>query len=324
LPNGDRNDNPLALQVEQVSHSSSSPSTWITVANRKLCGVIASSFTCSRGRALWELNRKDWNLPLSKLDKLLCGGYLILSDYAAGTFPPQFLDEAAAHQAEIDYTTSLPGLSRDEAMTSSLRKPFWNSVAFARYARHFAYLLRVFEELGLAPKNRLLELGCGAGWMAEFLALYGYVLTGTSICPDDITVAQQRMKGVEGRGIVGCLRFVRCPMESVDEHVRDETPFDGVFVYEALHHAFDWRRAIQATYHCLRPGGWLVLANEPNRLHTFVSYRVAKLSNTHEIGFHRKQLLAHLAACGFGEARIFKPKPDNFITPHWLAARRLR
>jgi SAM-dependent methyltransferase len=51
--------------------------------------------------------------------------------------------------------------------------------------------------------------------------------------------------------------------------------FDGVFVFEALHHAFDWRQAIQASFHCLKEGGWLVLANEPNLLHTYISYRVA-------------------------------------------------
>jgi hypothetical protein len=95
-----------------------------------------------------------------------------------------------------------------------------------------------------------------------------------------------------------------------------------VFVFEALHHAFDWRKAIRASYNCLKPGGWLILAQEPNVVHTFVSYRVSKLANTHEIGMSRKALLQELRLCGFSETLVFQPKINDLLSHHWMAGRR--
>jgi len=111
-------------------------------------------------------------------------------------------------------------------------------------------------------------------------------------------------------------------MESVHEVLQEQESFDGVVVFEALHHAFDWRRAMESAYLCLKAGGWLVLANEPNLLHTFISYRVARLSNTHEIGLSRKALTREMRRVGFKETRVFAPKPNNLVSPHWLAARK--
>ena len=41
-------------------------------------------------------------------------------------------------------------------------------------------------QLGIGPSNRLLELGCGAGWMAEYFAMMEYDVAGTTIAPPDV------------------------------------------------------------------------------------------------------------------------------------------
>jgi ubiquinone/menaquinone biosynthesis C-methylase UbiE len=55
-------------------------------------------------------------------------------------------------------------------------------------------------------------------------------------------------------------------MEEVCAATEHLGPFDAVFVYEALHHAYDWRKACAEAYRCLKPGGWFLLCNEPNLL----------------------------------------------------------
>jgi 2-polyprenyl-3-methyl-5-hydroxy-6-metoxy-1,4-benzoquinol methylase len=296
-------------------HTNSTPRRTI---RRRIAGWLASSTVFRYGERLFEANRRDWHFPLSKMGKLAAGAYIILRDYSEGRFPPVFADQARAYRAEIDYLQSLPGLNVNDAQEGNLRKPFWGSANVRKYCSSFVRLLQTFERLGLKPQSRLLELGCGTGWMAEFLATSDYQVVGTSIAPMEIEVARRRVDALRAKGLNGSLNFAVSPMESVDEVVAGE--FDCVFVFEALHHAFDWKRAVRAAYRRLRPGGWLVLANEPNVFHTFIAYRVARLSNTHEIGFRRRDLVRELTSAHFQRIRVLAPRFNNLVSPHWIAA----
>jgi 2-polyprenyl-3-methyl-5-hydroxy-6-metoxy-1,4-benzoquinol methylase len=276
-----------------------------------------------RAHILWEQNQRDWHLPLSKLDKLLVGSRLILHDYARGEFPPSFQDQQQAYEAEIAYKYSLPGLDVREVTDGLMRKPFWFGPSLKSYLMSFIDLASALERVGIHPPQKLLELGCGTGWMAEFLALMNFDVLGTSISHHEIEDARARVESVRAKKLAGVkLNFRVAPMETIDQEVTDQVPFDGVYVFEALHHAYDWRQAVHASYHCLKPGGWLVIANEPNVLHTFVSYRVAKLSNTHEIGFSRRELMQQLQRTGFRNLTVLKNRVATFIRPHWIAAQR--
>src|SRR6266496_313823 len=162
---------------------------------RAAAGWVSSSFLLSEGRELFELNSRKWTLTLSKWGKLMAGCYIILKDYSEGRFPPTFDDQSKAYQAEVDYNESLPGIGFAEHQQSHMRKPFWGPEVFRKYCRDFVRLLLVFEQLDLKPGCRLLELGCGVGWTAEFLAISGYSVVGTTIAPNDIKIAEKRAEG---------------------------------------------------------------------------------------------------------------------------------
>lgn len=289
---------------------------------RSLAGWLAGSWAMQRGRTLMEANRKNWNLPMSKLDKLFAGTYLIATQYSSGLFPPKFDDRAAAHEAERQYLHNQPGVNPEAAREANARKPFWNAHSFARYSRDFGRLLKVLENLGLVPGNHLLELGCGGGWMASFLAVTGYNVLATTIGGPDIETAARRKRAFEALDLSNSLRYDVSPMEEVDRLAGCLDAFDAVYVYEALHHAFSWQEALQSALRCLRPGGWLVVASEPNALHTFISYRAAYLAGTHEVGFSRSQLVRGVEEAGFENLRFFAPAWNNLVSPFWLAARR--
>lgn len=289
--------------------------------SRRLAGWLAGSPVTGPGKRLMEANLRDYHMPLGKVGKVLAGTWLILRDHADGRFPPTFEDQQKAYQGEIDYFASIPGAARERMIADHVVKPFWNGKSFGQYAGDLARLMRMLEELGVPADGKLLELGCGCGWMAEFLAIRGYDVTGTTIAPDDVGIGENRVKALVARGLPPRLRFRVAPMESVDEAVRDLGRFDAAFVFEALHHAFDWRRSIQAAARTLRPGGWLVLANEPNRVHTLVSYRVGRLTNTHEIGMSGNELREEMRLAGLRDIRVFQPRWENWVTPHWMAGR---
>ena len=288
---------------------------------KTMAGALASSAVFRRGRTLFAENSRNWNLPLSKLDKLWTGSWLILDDYCKGVFPPTFPDQQKAYQAEKDYRFSLPGVTSAEVARSCMTKPFWLGLHGRNYLTHFNQLTASLELTEVRPPAKLLELGCGSGWMSEFLATIGYDVCGTTISDDDVADACRRVKSLEAKGLSPALRYIAAPMESVHQKVAAGS-FDAAFVYEALHHAFDWREAVHSAHACLRDGGWLLICNEPNALHTCVSYRVARLSNTHEIGFSKRELKAELEKTGFKKIISTGVTLHCWFRPHWLLAQK--
>ncbi|HWB58897.1 MAG TPA: class I SAM-dependent methyltransferase [Chthoniobacteraceae bacterium] len=294
-----------------------SPSKW-----QRAAGCLAGSFLFKGTAALWERNEKDWYLPLNKFQKARVGIYLVLRDYARGLFPPQFPDQAKAHENERLAFSRIPGLAPGDVLRDAARKPFWNAPAADKLLADFAFLLVWMERLGIHAPARVIEIGCGPGWMSEFFAMEGYDTLGTSIAPCDLPIWEGRVNACKARGTGARLRFAVCEMENVDKLAEAQGKFDCCVVYEALHHAHDWRATVKAVANVLKPGGWFLVAAEPNVLHTVVSYRVALLTHTHEVGISRPQFIAELQGSGFDEIKLLKNKFDDHVSPHWIAARK--
>ena len=282
--------------------------------------ALRTAVRSAGARELFEKNSRDINLRLSKWEKVRCGCWLILRDFSDGRFPPRFLDPAQAHAAEVDYGHALPGLDHAEFLDAEMRKPHWGSVAFRSYARDYERLLRLIERVTTKEHGSLLELGCGSGWLAEFLANEGYAVVGTTISPDDIAQATRRADAIRIKGLKTPLSFKVGAMETVDELFGDQERFDVVYVFEALHHAYDWRASVRSAHTCLKPGGWLLIANEPNELHTLIAYRGARLANTHEVGMRKSDLVSELRSTGFSEVRVIGPRLNNRVSRHWVMA----
>jgi len=289
---------------------------------RRVSGCVARSPFFARGRKIWEENSKDYRLPMTRWEKLICGLYIILKDYSTGEFPPRHEDIEETHLAEIAYHTTRPGVDEEKAFEANMRKPFWAGSYGAQFFRKFADLAEFIQRACIKPGSRLLELGCGAGWTAEFLALMKFDVTATSISPFEIEQAQRRIASIEARGLPCELRYVVAPMEEVDHHVAEYAPFDGVYVFQALHHAHDWVQTIRAAHNCLRDGGWIFILSEPNVAHIFISHRVAKITNTHEVGFSRHGLARALRETGFKEIRVLKNRFHWGVKEHWIMAQK--
>jgi 2-polyprenyl-3-methyl-5-hydroxy-6-metoxy-1,4-benzoquinol methylase len=271
---------------------------------------------------LWEQNQKDRNLSFSKWDKLRIGAYLVLSDYAQGVFPPTFPDREQAHLNEINTRFTTPGTVLDELERGEMIKPFWANPHLEKYLQNFLRLVRAFDAVNIHPPAKILELGGGAGWTAEFLAQMGFHVVSTTISPFDVALTQKRAAALKIKGLPAKLEALVATMEKVADQVKEQSPFDAVFVFEALHHAFDWRESIDSCFSCLRKGGWFLLCNEPNFLHTAISYRVARLTTTHEVGFRKSELIRQLRKTGFQKVISLGKKPHLLFRPHWLLAQK--
>lgn len=271
-----------------------------------------------------EKNLQDWNYPLSKVEKIWVGSYLILRDYSEGQFPPRFANEQTTFAAEKAYYDKLQtlGKSADELRTGAMRKPFWHGGICAKYMRDYGRIQSALFSTGLQPPARLLEVGCGSGWVAEFLAATGFDVLATDLDPNSAEYLERRGNSLAAKDLPHNLHFRATAMEYVRDQTADLEPFDAVYVYEALHHAYDWRKALKSFYDGLRPGGWCFIFSEPNALHTFVSYRLGKLSNTHEIGIPTHSLKKQLRAIGFTKIKVLHNHVHFWIKPNWIVAQK--
>jgi cyclopropane fatty-acyl-phospholipid synthase-like methyltransferase len=167
-------------------------------------------------------------------------------------------------------------------------------------------------------------LGAGSGWMSEFLAVMKFKAIATTISHNSIKQIESRISSLKQKEFPVTLQCYETPMESVAEFFKNKNvlPFDAVFVFEALHHAYDWQKSLKSAFDCLDRGGWLIICNEPNLVHTFVSYRIAKLSNTHEIGMSKLSLMKTLKQIGFRKVVCLNNRLHLLIKPHWIAAQK--
>lgn len=287
-----------------------------------LSGALSRSPLYKKAEQLRQANEENYWLPLNRVEKLYLGSHMILQDYAEGNFPPTFEDQSLAYEAEQNFFFALPGVDAEAALESDLRKPFW--LGNERYLKYFLELCDALRVCGIKPPQTILELGAGSGWMSEFLALMRFRAIATTIGESSVEQIGRRSKSLEAKGFSNSLIGFQAAMESIDDTLKQkgESPVDAVFVFEALHHAYDWQKTFDAVYNSLKPGGWFVICREPNLLHTFVSYRAAKLSNTHEIGMSRTAMLKVLREVGFQRQIVLKNRLHFWVKPHWIAAQK--
>lgn len=96
---------------------------------------------------------------------------------------------------------------------------------------------------------RIIEVGCGAGWLCPTLAQFGRV-TGTDLSDEVLTRASQRMPDVEF--VAGDFMALEFP----------EGTFDVVVTIEMLSHVADKDAFMAKITRLLKPGGLMMMATQ--------------------------------------------------------------
>lgn len=286
--------------------------------SQRIALYLSGSLLLRAGKILHENHLTDWQLGGSFVRKSMANAYLILNDYGKGLFPPKLPPREETFKIEREQFESWEFQSLDKTVAEAMTKPFSFPLHLLKcYTWAYVSIIETFNRRGIKPGSKLLEFGCGMGWLAELLTYQGYHVTGTTIAPIDIKHAKRRIGLLKERGIQSKLDFFCSPMEEMHKHIDPTEPFDATFCFEALHHAFDWRESLDAAAKCIRPGGQLFLFSEPPTLHTFICYRSAKILKTHEIGFKRKELVSHLKSLGLTDIEVRQPVHIEKIRDFW-------
>jgi SAM-dependent methyltransferase len=124
----------------------------------------------------------------------------------------------------------------------------------ARCLRTFAH---VVELLQLDIRAQVLDIGCGPGWLSEFLSRCGYSVTGVDISPDMVEIARDRVTAIGeiGPGIEVQAEFHAMPVRQMPWSSR----FDAVILYDTMHHFDDELETLAVIRRTLVPGGQLFI-----------------------------------------------------------------
>ena len=124
--------------------------------------------------------------------------------------------------------------------------------------RHFCDFANIAVKLALPPGSRILDVGCGSGWLSEYFARLGYVVKGIDISPDLIEMSRERVArvayGVDHETPLRC---------TFDVHDIELAPlpekFDAVLCYDSLHHFEDEKAVLRHIAAMLNTGGVLFI-----------------------------------------------------------------
>jgi 2-polyprenyl-3-methyl-5-hydroxy-6-metoxy-1,4-benzoquinol methylase/glycosyltransferase involved in cell wall biosynthesis len=153
-------------------------------------------------------------------------------------------------RAAIEYVAKLDAERRHYLST----KPFYNLAnkppkhagegMDAETFRHFCDFANIAVALALPPGSRILDVGCGSGWLSEYFARLGYIVHGIDISPELIEMARDRVTrvgyDVDHETKLQCTFAVH----DIESAALDEQ-FDGVVCYDSLHHFEDERAVIR-------------------------------------------------------------------------------
>jgi len=167
-------------------------------------------------------------------------------------------------RAALDYPRML-----DAERSYYLRtKPFYNLAnkpdkhlgdgMDAETHRHFTDFANMASVLALPAGAKILDVGCGSGWLSEYFARLGYDVTGIDISEDLIRMARERVERVPYN--VDHETQLRCRFLTADIELEPlPEKFDAVICYDSLHHFEDERTVCSNLAAMLGVGGLLFI-----------------------------------------------------------------
>lgn len=226
---------------------------------------------------------------------------------------PDNLNPPAPEQQPADHTTRDRELF-DRIATEYCRKDLLPASRAARRHR----LLQTLQAVPFASDSTVLEVGCGAGFAAQYLQGHISRYCGVDYSENLIRYARRHNAGA---GI-----------EFVTQNIRDFQPdqsFDLIFAIGLLHHLDDLDTTLPSLVSLLKPGGWFI-ANEPQPANPVISIarRVRKRFDSKYSSDQRELSAQELRdACrraGLSELRLqpqglfSTPFAEVPLSPQWL------
>lgn len=165
--------------------------------------------------------------------------------------------------------------------------------------RTFAHIV---DHLGLGLRDQVLDVGCGPGWLSEFLTRCGYAVTGVDVSEDMVAIARERVAAIEepvGADVDAVAEFHAMPALDLPWRSR----FDAAILYDAMHHLDSEVETLKAIRNALVPGGRIFIHEgvrpEPGSAGEQFLIEEMERYGTLESPFDAEYLVAIITEAGF-------------------------
>jgi SAM-dependent methyltransferase len=171
--------------------------------------------------------------------------------------------------------------------------------------RTFAHIV---EHLDLGLRDQVLDVGCGPGWMSEFLTRSGYAVTGVDVSEDMVAIARERIAGINGEvgaGIKPFAEFHAMPVLELPWRAR----YEAAILYDTMHHFDNELETLGVIRRTLAPGGRIYIHEgvrpEPGSAGERFLIEEMREYGTLESPFDPEYLVKVVRDAGFEEVRRF-------------------
>lgn len=218
----------------------------------------------------------------------------------------------AADPNFIDVKRLIAELSDEELMASAdayfksmslrseqVRKPFSNPNDSVHLTRHLGLVL---EAADLFRGARVLEVGCGTGWLTLGMAQMGCDATGVDISPAAIALAQGLATQRSGEHLPGKAQFMAYDGKTLP---LPDASVDRVICYDAFHHVRDQAATLKEFARVLVDGGRAAFL-EPGPQHSKTPMSQAEMARHKVIenDVVMAEVCAHAQAAGFDRPQM--------------------
>jgi len=120
------------------------------------------------------------------------------------------------------------------------------------YFHRLGLLVSLMDEFQFNDRLRILDAGCGKGWLSDLLSSIGHEVTGIDTSQTAIDICRRHRSG----------RFVRVPLHDFS----DVAGFDVIVLLDVMFHILDdliWERSLRNLAANLRSNGIMIIADTP-------------------------------------------------------------
>jgi SAM-dependent methyltransferase len=165
----------------------------------------------------------------------------------------------------------------------------------------------VVAHLGLGVRAKILDVGCGPGWMSEWFARCGYDVTGIDISEDMVEIARERVERIpdpEPEGLPFVAEFHAMQVKDLPWSDR----FDAAVLFDTMHHFDDELETLRIIRRALVPGGRIYIREgarpAPGSTAEATLLEEMRRHDTLESPFDPQYLLEVVGRAGFDDPRL--------------------
>jgi 2-polyprenyl-3-methyl-5-hydroxy-6-metoxy-1,4-benzoquinol methylase len=190
---------------------------------------------------------------------------------------------------------------REHEEDALFRRPY---AALEEVQPRLAGLAYLLQQLELFPGARVLDFGCGTGWLSRVLATMGMSVIGTDVSENALALAR---KFIARDPLADSFDLAFRAFDSVRLPLEDAS-VDRIACFDAFHHVYDQEATLREMARVLKPGG-IIAFHEPGPIHSTTPAAQSEMREydviENDIDVHRIWAMAE--TMGFGQIWISLP-----------------